>query len=185
MGDFIDSSNDPQLEVELAGRWLITTLVAMGELIIGDPGKYTKTLKPVFKCRPFYGPLSTNDRKQNVEEAEKGFLARVTAMALNGTDDTAGEMALIQDQEGSTLGLMKAQVEVANLLYAMGFGQFAALVAAKMPEEEARKLVALNAKSVGVEGNNVTVEPPVPAPTDKPVSGNGKKPKKKVARATA
>lgn len=111
-GDFIDSTKDPVMETELAGRELMLTSACMAETFMGALGKWTKDFVPVFYCRPNYGPLSVAERNQNVVEAEKGFLSDETVMALNGTDDVDAEEALIDSQPRKQLDLISRRADV-------------------------------------------------------------------------
>lgn len=143
-GDFVDSTNDPQSQAELAGAELMLCLVKMGEAIADMRGKYTKKLKPIFKCRPNYGPLTVEEREQNVSEAEKGYMADETAMALNGIDDTEAELALIQSQPRAALALSKLQAEAVKAWVDAGFTFEVALVMIGMDEAEIKKIIKRN-----------------------------------------
>jgi hypothetical protein len=104
-GDFIDSTHDVQLQTENGGEELLRVIVKIGEAIAGQRGKYTKVLKPVFKVRPNYGPLTVEERTQNISEAKDGYMADETAMSLNGIDDTDAERAAIAAQPRAALAL--------------------------------------------------------------------------------
>lgn len=115
-GDFVDSTKDPVMEVELAGRELMLTSACMAETFMGAEGRWTNDFVPVFYCRPNYGPLSVAERNQNVVEAEKGFLSDETVMALNGVDDVDAEEALIDGQPRKQLDLISRRADVLSKL---------------------------------------------------------------------
>lgn len=135
-GDFMDSTQDTQLQTELAGRALFLTVVAMAETILNKPGFWTKKYKPIFKCRTSYGPLAVEERAQNVAEAKDGFMSDETAMALNGIDDVDAEQLAIQNQPRSSLGLSENQATVVDLWVTAGFARETALHLAGFSDEE-------------------------------------------------
>lgn len=157
-GDFIDSTKDPQLQAELAGRELLLTVVCMVEAFMGSPGKWTSKFKPVFKCRPNYGPMSVNERKQNVEEAGKQFMSRQTAISLNGTDDVDAELALIDAEPTRQLDLSKQRAEVADK-WSVVFPREVALHLAGYTDDEIADIMARVKKSNSTDPNDpVTTE---------------------------
>lgn len=179
-GDFIDSTKDTELQTELAGRSLLVTLVAMAEAFMSKPGQWTKKFKPVFKCRTSYGPLSVEERAQNVAEAESGFMADDTAMSLNGVDDVDAERALIQEQPRATLALAKSQAEVVDLWITAGFSREVALSQAGFSDEDIKEIMKREAAAVVVPlgpGDPGFVDPNAPPPTNPPTPPAPPKPK--------
>ncbi len=168
-GDFIDSTKDPVMQADLAGRELIFTVACMAEAFIGEVGKWTKKFKPVFKCRPNYGPLSVAERQQNVLEAEKGFLSDQTVMALNGTDDVDAELSLIRETPRAKLSLSSLQGDVI-MKWATDFPREVALTMAGFAEKEIVEIMGLVTESNSVDPGEV------PKITDE--SGNEPKPAK-------
>lgn len=168
-GDFIDSTKDPVLQMDLAGRELILTVACMAEAFMGSVGKWTKLFKPVFKCRPNYGPLSVAERQQNVLEAEKGFLSDDTVMALNGTDDVDAEKALIQETPRAQLALASLQGDVI-MKWATDFPREVALKLAGFTQKRITEIMGLVKTSNSVD--------PGEQPKITDVSGNEPKPAK-------
>lgn len=154
-GDFIDSTKDTQAEVEQAGRAVLLTMLAMAEALLGTPGKYTDRFQPIFKCRPNYGPLTVEERRQNVEEAEKGFLSYETTMALNGTDDVNTEKAFIDQQPSKALALSDRRADVADK-WALIFPREVALHLAGFTDEEITDLMDRLAKA---QAKQASVDP--------------------------
>lgn len=153
-GDFIDSTKDPQLQAELAGRELLWTVAYMVEEFTRQPGKWTTKFKPVFKCRPNYGPLSVNERKQNVEEADKNAMSWQTAISLNGTDDVEAELALIEAQPSKQLALSAKRAEVADK-WALVFPREVALHLAGFTDTEITEIMKRVNKAQSADPNEV------------------------------
>lgn len=160
-GDFMDSTKDSELQTELAGRALLQTLTAMAETFMGKTGQWTKKYKPIFKCRTSYGPLSVEERAQNVAEAKDGFMADETAMSLNGIDDVDAENSLITNQPRSSLGLSETQATVVDLWVTAGFARETALHLAGFSDEEIKKLMKRESDAIA----NDPTPPPVPPGT--------------------
>lgn len=165
-GDFMDSTHDTQMQVERAGRELLVTIVAMVEAFMGKAGQWTSKYRPIFKCRTTYGPLSVEERAQNLAEAKDGFMADETAMALNGIDDVDAEQVLIAGQPRSSLALSKSQAEAADLWVAVGFTKATALHMVGLGEDEIKEIMDLEQKNKDAEGPE---EPPVDPTTGLPV----------------
>lgn len=161
-GDFIDSTNDPQAQTEGAGLELLLCLAKMGEAVCNKRGIYTGKLRPVFKCRPNYGPLTVEERLQNVNEAKDGYMADATAMALNGIDDTDAEMALIEGQPRAAIALSKLQAEAVKAWVDAGFTFEVALVMIGKDEEEIKKIMKRN------EDTTVPIDPTTQNPDGSP-----------------
>lgn len=153
-GDFIDSTKDPVMQADLAGRELIFTVVCMAEAFMGSPGKWTKKFKPVFKCRPNYGPLSVAERQQNVLEAEKGFLSDQTVMALNGTDDVDAELALIRETPRAKLALANLQADTI-IKWGTDFPREVALYMAGLPQKVVKKIQDLVTSSKSLDPGEI------------------------------
>ena len=96
--DFIASVRKTGKRVNRVGRWLLETTLAMAEFLMGEPGKYTDTLRATFAVTYDYGPLSADERRQNNEDVKSGTMARPTAMVRNNITDTQAETAAIDSQ---------------------------------------------------------------------------------------
>lgn len=142
--DFSTSTDDSRAALESAGREVLVTGVAMAESFSGTPGRYTTRYKPVFQCRPNYGPQTVAERQQNVAESEKGLRARETAMTMNGIDDPDAEAATIEAQPDARLGLSKTEAEVVGLWASTGLGIKAAMIAAGIDDERITVILAAN-----------------------------------------
>jgi hypothetical protein len=161
-GDFAASGEDTEMQAKLAGREMLITAVSMAEAFMGAPGKYTETLKPVFQPRTKYGQLSVEERKQVIEEAEKGFRADETAMSEINIDDVDAEIALILNSARGQLRLSSEQADVVAKWIA-DFPRDVALKLAGFPEDEIKKIMA--AVSMSDE------DPKDPAPVDPAANG--------------
>jgi hypothetical protein len=169
--DFASSGEDPQMQAELVGRSVLLTVVAMAEAFMGTPGKWTKTFKPVFKCNSRYGQLSPEERKQNIEEADQGFLSIQTAMSRNGVDDVDAEQSIIASQPTAALDLAQKRADVVND-WSVEFPREVALFMAGYTDTEITAIMKRVADSVSTDP---TAPPVIPAPQGPkaPVAGAG------------
>jgi hypothetical protein len=119
--DFGNSLGLTQSEVQPAGRWFLETAVALAEIIAGQPGYFTDSLKVTFECRINTGPISVEERTQNVAEAEAGTLSEETAMERNGVLDVDAEKQRINSTPERQLALLEKQTIVGQALVLMGF----------------------------------------------------------------
>lgn len=165
-GDFIDSSKDPQSQAEASGRALLITLVKLAEAILSKPARWTGKLKPIFKCKPQYGPLTMPERLQNMNEAKDGYMADETAMSLNGIDDVDAELALIAAQPRAQLKLSTDQAAAVKAWVDAGFTHEVGLHMIGLDKEEIKKITKLNADTTPDDPNpNDPEANPKPAPT--------------------
>jgi hypothetical protein len=118
--DYQASLDRTRAEVEAAGRWACETVLALAELFGGRPGQFTTMMRVDFVCHVDGGPISPEERKQNVEEAKGGFLSHVTAMSRNGVDDPEAELNAIMGQPDAALALLRLQAETLELLTRSG-----------------------------------------------------------------
>lgn len=157
-GDFIDSTKDPQSQAEASGRALLITLVKVVEGILSKPKRWTGKLKPIFKCKPQYGPLTVPERLQNMNEAKDGYMADETAMSLNGIDDVDAELALIAAQPRAQLKLSTDQAAAVKAWVDAGFTHEVGLHMIGLDDDEIKKITKMNA--------DTTPEPVDPALQD-------------------
>lgn len=157
-GDFADSGKDTEMQLEMAGRELLTTVVAMAEAFMGAPGKYTRSLRPVFKCRAKYGRLTVEERAQNITESEKGFLSNETAMSANGIDDVDAELNLIAAQAGARIKLSGERAAVVTQ-WSTDFPREVALHLADFTDDEIDEIM----ERVADAAENDPEPPPAPA----------------------
>jgi hypothetical protein len=135
--DFMLSLNKTRPQVEVMGRWMLETVLAMAEVFAGTPGKYTSKLKAYFRCKPDFGPISSDERNQTVQEVEKGMKSRERGMNELGVDDVDAELAKINSQPDAQVDLVKRQGEALK-----------ALVDATVPLEIAMELVGFDPEVV-------------------------------------
>lgn len=165
--DFADSGEEPEMQCKLSGRELLLTVVSMAEEFMGKPGKYTSLLRPVFQPRPKYGQLSTEERKQAIEEAEKGFRADETAMADIGIDDVDAEVAIINKSARGQLRLSSERADVVEKWAA----DFPREVALKLTGFEDKKIKEIMKSTTEAEAADPGLVDPTqlnPTPTAKP-----------------
>ena len=96
--DFVASVRKTGKRVNRVGRWLLETTLAMAEMLMGAPGRYTDTLRANFSVTYDYGPLSPEDRAQNNQDVKDGTMSRKTAMVRNNITDIAAETEEIEAQ---------------------------------------------------------------------------------------
>lgn len=124
--DFMASLNITRNHIDAAGRWLIETALAMAEQFVGEPGRYTKTLRVVFNSKPDYGPLNSDERTALNEAMEKGVISRERNMYLQGVDDIDAELAKMNHEQIGKLALVTKQMEVISAATTAGLGMDAA-----------------------------------------------------------
>lgn len=171
--DFADSGKDAELQMNLAGRALLMTVVAMAEAFWGKPGHYTKEFKPTFTVVAKYGSLTVEERAQNVAEAKEGLLSDDTAMARNNVEDTDAERSAITTSDRGALGLAKARMEVATVAGA-DFPRDVALFIAGFKDDEIKEIMKRTKASE-------STDPDEPEPEPVPTSGGPKPAAKKPA----
>lgn len=110
-----------QSEVQPAGQWFLETALALAEVISGKIGYYTDTLKATFQCRINTGPISVEERTQNVAEVEAGTLSEESAMERNGVLDVDVEKQRINSTDEAKLSLLEKQTTVGGALVLMGY----------------------------------------------------------------
>lgn len=102
---FESASDEIATRVNRMGRWLLETLLACAEVLMGQPGKYTSKLRVVFECRTKVGPVSTDERASYINAYEKGVIALETAQEAIGVYDVDAERDKIEAQEGGAIDL--------------------------------------------------------------------------------
>lgn len=159
--DYESSLERTRVEVEAAGRWLLTSVLALAELFGSTPGKYTNNVRVDFVAHLDAGPISVEERAQNVTEMEAGLLSKPTAMSRNGVDDPDAEMGAMAGQEDAELGLRERQFTVMEIGTRAG-----------MTVEQAGKLAGLTEEDLKVftdagpegDGTGTPGAPPTPFP---------------------
>jgi hypothetical protein len=158
---------------------------AMVEQMTGQIGKWTKPLKPVFKCNARYGKLSVEERNQNMLEVEKNLMSEETAMSLNSIDDVLAERAIILGQATSQLDLRKRQAEVAEI-WSQFLPRDVALQLSGLPDDEVKKIMK-DVAAASVEDDPAKREVKADAAAAKAVPakapGGGKQPNAKPKQA--
>jgi hypothetical protein len=183
--DFASSGEDSEMQATIVGRELLLTVVSMAEAFMGSAGKYTQQLKPIFQPRTKYGELSIEERKQSVDEAEKGFRADETAMSDIGINDVDAESSLIQSSQRGTLRIASERADVVEK-WAADFPREVALKLAGFTDDEIKDIMKLVSQAEADDPGlpdptqqnptpsaKPSVVPPVTAPT--PIAGrNGR-----------
>jgi hypothetical protein len=119
--DFADSLGTTAERAQSTGRWLLDTVLAFAEQIAGQPGYYTGRLKATFECRVNTGPISVEERTQNIAEVEAGTLSEETAMERGGVLDVDAEKVRINARPEAQLALLTKQLEVVTAAVLAGF----------------------------------------------------------------
>jgi hypothetical protein len=160
--DYINSLLTSALETEACGRWLLETALALAEFGSNQVGKWSTDFRVDFNCQLDPGPISIEERQQNVAEAKEGFLSHETAMARNGVTDVAAERAIIDGQDQAALALLKQRAEIMQILTTAGASLREAGEIAGLDEDQLKLLE--------VEDDT---EPPTGAPPAIPPFGGG------------
>ncbi|MGI8765688.1 MAG: hypothetical protein ACR2KM_04120, partial [Gemmatimonadaceae bacterium] len=124
---------------EAAGRWIITTALAMAEAFAGTPGLYTNQLRATFACQIDTGPLTAQERTANDASVGK-TLSRETAMERNGIVDVDAELQRMNAEPSAQIALVTAQATAIKTLTDAGAGLVAAAVVADLSEEDVVEL---------------------------------------------
>jgi hypothetical protein len=165
--DFADSGKDPELQLEIAGRMLLWTVVAMAEAFLKQPGKWTSLYKPVFSANARYGRISVEERQQNREDVKENLIAVATAQALAGIDDTEAESSAIAMQKDAQL---RRVAEMAKIVQAL---------TADFPRTVALRIVGFDDKEIDQivtwikEADAEDPAPDLPAPGADPTAKPG------------
>lgn len=133
--DFVASVKNTIIHINQLGRWMLETVLAMAEQYMNQPGYFTDKLRADFVCRPDYGPVSADEKRQNADMAKEGLLSIETAMSMNGIDDVDAELIKVHSQPGSNLGLLARQAETIEKLVAVGLPMAVAARMAGIPDE--------------------------------------------------
>lgn len=101
--EFEQSLADTKTEVEMAIRWLLETVLAMGAVFSGQPGRFD-SLRATASCRIDTGPISADDQRVARELVEAEIISRETAMGRVGIDDPGAESARIESEQEASAG---------------------------------------------------------------------------------
>jgi hypothetical protein len=99
--DFLSSLQLTQEPVEQGGRWVIETLLALAELVMGTPGRWTDQLRADFSCRLNVGPADQAELAANDAEVKARRMSRATAMSRNAIQDVEAEQERIDSEPGN------------------------------------------------------------------------------------
>lgn len=135
--DFAASLTETEAPTNGAGRWLVETVLAIAELLMGQPGSILTKWRGQFEARVNAGPVSVEERGQIVAERAAGLLSEETAMESIGVLDTSAERARrLAEDGGVNLPLLRRQLEVVGLATAAGaFIEQAAALVGMTPEQ--------------------------------------------------
>jgi hypothetical protein len=166
--DFADSGKDPELQSELAGRALLMAVVTFAEALLGKPGQWTKKYKPIFKTNARYGKLSVDERRQTIDEADKGYRSKQGTQSLIGIDDTDAEEALISGQPNWELALSDKRADVVTK-FSADFPRSVALFLAGYSDDEIKEIMDRVKQSVAEDPAAAQSDPKQPLPQPEPV----------------
>lgn len=174
------SLNETKPHVDHVGRWMLETLVAMAEELAGVPGKFTSKYRVVYESNVDTGPLTADEKRQNYESADKGYLSAQGAMELNGVEDVDAEMARIKSEGAGNLGSMIQRATALKLLTDAQFPMAVAMKVLGFPEEFHAEIISEMEKQKKAEQDQA-VELAKAAPP-KPAGPTGAAPKKAPAK---
>jgi hypothetical protein len=187
--DFEQSLKLTQTPVERTGRWLIETVMAWAEVFANVPGKYTKTLRASFNCAIDTGPLSTQERANDIAAGQAGYMSRQTIMERSDVADPDAELQRIMEQDGGDLEVQKLKAEVYGFWISAGLSEEAAAELAHLSDDE-QAIIAKMVKDLAAappmqqldaQGRPITAAPGAPptgAPTGAPTRGAPNQPAK-------
>jgi hypothetical protein len=110
--DFEASLRETQTPTEDAGRWLLETVTAIAEWIVGSPGRWLKTYRADFECIIDSGPPNTEYQAKTLELKKENIISEETAMMRVGVRDVGAERARRNREAGGNLSLRKLQFEI-------------------------------------------------------------------------
>jgi hypothetical protein len=107
--DFEKSLSRSEAALNPAGRWLLETVLALGELFakgtVGASGDLSTTLRAEFECIADTGPLDAKELLNITAAAEKSQLSLETLMLALGVTDVDAEQARLNAQPGRRITL--------------------------------------------------------------------------------
>lgn len=157
--DFKASLGLSKHAIDRAGRWLIGAALALAEVLANQRGRYTDVLRVRFNSRLDTGPLSTEERAQNVSEWKEGLLSKDSVLTRGGVEDPDAEIATIMSEPGAQLAMATRQAETFAAWQDIGVGPEVAAGFAKL-DDEAAKAVTRDLDALPPEPG-----PQKPAPT--------------------
>lgn len=105
--DYLNTLLLTQPEAEGCLRFLMETVLAMGEAIANKPGFYTNVLRAQVQCKLDTGPLAPEERAA-IEASIGKTISRETAMLLLNVDDPDAEIARMNADPLSRAALASA-----------------------------------------------------------------------------
>jgi hypothetical protein len=170
--DFESTLRATAAEVNALGRWLVETALAMAEAFVGDPGKFTKTLRATFDVAIDSGPVTSDERIANDASVAGGTLSREGGMAANGVADVNAMIAQMNADPLNKLELGIKRATMLQQLTAGGADLVGAAILCGFTEEEARSLVPTFADPANPANPNAPRPPGAPADPNAPAPGN-------------
>lgn len=134
--DYDSSLQDTKGPLEKGTARLLETVLAMAENFMGKPGKYTNTLRAIFRCHIYTGPISWEERKQNDESVKAGTLSTQSAIQQSGNPDADAEMAQIAAERKD------------NMEYLLKLSEAFQALSSGMPAELAAEVLGIDAAIV-------------------------------------
>lgn len=156
--EYEGSLNKTKPHVDKVGRWFLETLLALAEVLAGVPGKYTSKYRALFECNVDSGPLTPDEKRQNMEASNQGYQSKQTTMEYLGTEDTDAENALMKSEGAGNIGQM---LQRATALKTLVDAKFPVKVAVKIlgfPQEFHAEIIAEVEKQQAQEQQNKLAE---------------------------
>jgi hypothetical protein len=158
-------------EVNALGRWLVETALAMAEAFVGEPGRFTKTLRATFDVSIDTGPITSDERTAIDASVTAGTLAREAAMSAAGVADVD---AMIEQMNNDPLNRLELGIKRATMLAQLttaGADLVGAAILCGFTPKEAAALVPKFADPANPNADpNAPPKPGDPAPGGPPPS---------------
>jgi hypothetical protein len=141
-GEHVKSLRRTESPINRAGRWLIETVVAFAGALANGGGRtdLLDGLRVTFQCYLDPGPLSPEERAQNLSEQQGGALSLTTLIERNGTVDVDAELARMRAERSEALGQELKRAQVYAAWVTAGVGEQEAARRAGLSEAEIQKL---------------------------------------------
>lgn len=145
--DYDSSLQDTKGPLEKGTAQLLETVLAMAENFMNAPGKYTSTLRAVFRLHVFTGPISWEERKQNDESVKAGTMSTQSAIQQSGNPDADAEIAQIAAERKDNMNYLQLLSDAFQKLSSGMPAELAAEVLGIDPAIISQMVVALDAEA--------------------------------------
>lgn len=158
--DYISSLNDTKDPTEASGRWMLETVLAFAEALLGRGNNLTARYRATFTCRLNAGPLDPAEIAADEASIEKGTLSDESAMQRRGILDVDAEKTRINSSDRGRLDILKRQGEAMKIYTDIGLSL-----------EAAAEIVIEGKKPMTVIRKDVVDNPPDNLPENQPGDG--------------